>query len=371
MTTRVEDQDSCSRRGFLAAGALMCGAAALGRAQEAAPAVTGDAKLLARLRTPKKHPELVLAPSYEPGAYDALAIDCPFAFFHEGRYHLVHIGFDGTGYRTGLATSDDLVHWKKEGIILDRGPAGSVTEYNAALTWIVRDNVLFGPGTLKKVQGRYLGTYHAYPKPGYETGAAVIGLCWSEDLRHWSLDPPCIKASDPDAGSWEGGGLYKSCIVEEDGLFYMFYNAKTAGEPWAEQTGMAVSADLKTWKRFDGNPVIPVGPKGAFDDIFCSDPGVVRVDGTWTMFFYTLGSDGRARDSVAFSDDLRHWRKSGEILIDVGPSGSVDSRYAHKPSVIVKDGKLHHFYCAVSPMPERTVGKHKTTESRGIGLATS
>lgn len=356
----------CTRRSFLAAGAVVFGAAALGRGAE-----DSDAKLLVRVRTPQKHPELVLAPSYEPGAYDALAIDCPFAFFHEGRYHLVHIGFDGIGYRTGLATSDDLIHWKKEGLILDRGPAGSVTEFNAALTWIVRDNDLYGPGTLKKVQGRYLGTYHAYPKPGYETGAAVIGLCWSDDLRHWLLDPPCLRASDEGAGAWERGGLYKSCLVEHDGTFYLFYNAKTSGEPWKEQTGMAISADLKTWKRFEGNPVVPVGPKGAFDDIFCSDPGVVRVDGAWAMFFYTLGSDGIARDSVAFSDDLRHWRKSGEILIDVGPAGSIDSRYAHKPSVIVKDGKLHHFYCAVSPMPERQVGAHKTRESRGIGLATA
>jgi len=355
----------------LAVGALMCGAAALGRAEEKAAAEIGDAKLLARVRTPKKYPELVLAPSYEEGAYDALAIDCPFAFFHEGRYHLMHIGFDGTGYRTGLATSDDLIHWKKEGLILDRGPAGSVTEYNAALTWIVRDNDLYGPGTLKKVQGRYLGTYHAYPKPGYETGAAVIGLCWSDDLRHWSLDPPCLRASDQGAGVWEQGGLYKSCLVEQNGVFRMFYNAKTTGDSWTEQTGMAMSDDLKMWTRFEGNPMIPVGPKGAFDDVFCSDPAVVRVDDAWAMFFYTLGGDGVARDSVAFSDDLLHWRKSGEILTDVGPKGSVDSRYAHKPSVITRDGRLYHFYCAVAPMAERTVGAHKTSESRGIGLATT
>jgi predicted GH43/DUF377 family glycosyl hydrolase len=256
-------------------------------------------------------------------------------------------------------------------MILDRGPVGSVTEYNAALTWIVRDNELFGPSTLKKVNGRYLGTYHAYPKPGYETGPAAIGLCWSDDLRHWSIEQPCLRASDTDAGSWECGGLYKSCLVEYEETYYMFYNAKTKTEPWVEQTGMATSTDLKTWKRFEGNPLLPVGPKGGFDDIFCSDPGVVRVDGIWTMFFYTLSSDGRARDSVAFSNDLKHWRKSGEILIDTGKPGSIDSRYAHKPSVITKDGKLYHFYCAAAPMKECKVGKDKQSESRGLAVATS
>jgi len=354
------------RRGFLAiVGGCMVSLGSGGAEPDAS-----DADLLDRLRTPNKHPELVLAPSYEVGAFDALAIDCPFVFAHDGRYYMIHIGFDGVGYRTGLAQSEDLVHWKKEGLILDRGAAGSVTEYNAALTWILRDNDLFGPGTLKQVDGRYLGTYHAYPKPGYETGPAAIGLCWSDDLRHWTIDPPCLRASDPAAGAWEQGGLYKSCLVEEGGVYHMFYNAKTNTEPWIEQTGVATSTDLKTWARHEGNPVLTVGRKGSFDDTFCSDPAVARVGGTWAMFFYTLGSDGHARDSVAFSEDLTHWRKSGIILIDIGPPGSIDSRYAHKPSVIVKEHRLYHFYCAVSPMAERAVGRYKQTERRGIAMAT-
>ncbi|NUM53133.1 MAG: hypothetical protein HUU46_05770 [Candidatus Hydrogenedentes bacterium] len=360
-----------SRREFLAAGGSLALTAGLAYAASGPERHGGDADLLAKLCTPNKHPELVLAPSYEAGSYDALAIDCPFVFAADGLYYMVHIGFDGIGYRTGLAHSNDLIHWKKKGLILDRGEAGSVTEYNIALTWIVRDNDLFGTGALKRVQGRYLGTYHAYPKPGYETGPAVIGLCWSDDLREWTIEPPCLSASDTSAGPWEQGGLYKSCLVEESGTYYMFYNAKTKTEPWIEQTGVAISADLKTWRRFERNPILPVGPRGAFDDVFCSDPAVVRVGETWAMFFYTLGSDGRARDSVAFSGDLFAWRKSNEILIDVGPPGAVDSRYAHKPSVIVKDGTLYHFYCAVSPMPERTIGDHKQTERRGIGVATS
>ena len=327
--------------------------------------------VMSRVRTPRKHPSLVLSPSFQEGAYDALAVDCPFAFAHDGAYWLVHIGFDGIGYRTGIARSEDLIHWEKEGVILDRGPAGSVTEYNAALTWIVRDNDLYGPGTLKRVNDRFLGTYHAYPKPGYETGPAAIGLCWSDDLRHWTVEPPCLRASDADADPWECGGLYKSCLMEHEGTFFLFYNAKTRTEPWVEQTGLAISTDLKTWTRADGNPLLPVGPKGAVDDIFCSDPGVVRVDGLWALFFYTLSSDGKARDSVALSEDLKTWRKSGEILVDVGAPGDVDARYAHKPSVITREGRLYHFYCAVAPSPERAVGPYRTSEARGIAVAMS
>ena len=380
MRTDILGARGCSRRQFLsAAGLTLAGA---GLHARAVPALETDkvtspmldpsyASLLSRLRTPRKQAALVVPASYQQGTFDALAVDAPFVFSHDGRYYMTYIGFDGVGYRTGLASSEDLVAWKKEGMLLDRGGAGSFTEFNVALTWIVRENELFGPGTLKKIGGRFLGTYHAYPKPGYETGPAVIGLCWSDDLKQWTLDAPCLHASDPGAGDWERGGLYKSCLVEQDGTYYLFYNAKTADSPWIEQTGVAISADLKTWKRFEGNPVLHVGPKGSFDDIFCSDPGVVRCGDIWAMFFYTLSSDGRARDSVAFSRDLLHWEKSNEILIDTGPPGSIDSRYAHKPAVFAKNGRLYHFYCAVSPATEKKRGNVEVDEIRGIGLATS
>lgn len=368
--------NSLTRRAFLgAAGLVLAGAAAKGdemsespSPQHASPTATD---LLARLRTPHKFPELVLKASYRQGEFDALATDCPFLFRHKRRYYMTYVGFDGTGYRTGLASSTDLVRWEKEGLILDRGPAGSVTEFNAALTWILRDPDLFGEGTLEKIDDRYLGTYHAYPQAGYETGPAAIGLCWSSDFRKWRIKDPFLRASDPDAGTWERGGLYKSCLLRHEGTYYLFYNAKTEGAPWIEQTGLATSKDLKSWKRHEANPVIPVGPKGAFDDVFCSDPYVLRCGGTWVMFYYTLSSDGRARDTVAFSDDLLHWRKSNEILIDVGAPGSIDAQYAHKPGIFAQDGNLYHFYCAVSPAKEKKMGDVEVHEIRGIALATT
>lgn len=359
------------RRRFLtAAGVAGLAAMNSANAQDQGQS-SGAPGTIERLRTPKKHPSLVLTASYKEGAFDSLAVDCPFLFRHEGRFYMTFIGFDGIGYRTGLAVSDDLVHWEKQGLIIDRGPVGSPTEFNVALTWIVRDNALWGPGTLKKVNGRYLGTYHCYPKPGYETGPAAIGLCWSDDILHWELLPPFLFASDPDAAAWESGGLYKSCLVEHEGAFYMFYNAKTADEPWVEQIGLVTSSGLEHWQRHPGNPLIPVGPRGAFDDRFCSDPCVVNAGDAWAMFFYTLSSDGRARDSVAFSTDLLSWHTSGEILIDVGPTGSIDSQYAHKPGVFAHNGVLYHYYCAVAPNPERQRGEVTVSEIRGIALATS
>lgn len=326
--------------------------------------------LMDQLRTPHKTERLVLSPSYQRGAFDSHAIDCPFPFMHDGRYYMTFVGWDTTGYQTGLACSEDLVNWRKLGVILPRGTQDSVIAYNAALTNILRDNDLFGSATLRRVEGRFVGTYHAYPAPGYETGAAVIGLCTSRDLMLWEVGEPVLYAQD--GAEWERGGLYKSWLMEHAGTCYLFYNAKNRADGgWLEQIGVAMSTDLVHWERHPGNPIVSVGAPGAFDDRFASDPCVFRHDGTWVMFYYALCSDGHARDSVAFSPDLLHWTKSQEILIDVGPPGSIDARYAHKPGVIAKGGRLYHFYCAVSPAENRHMGEIEHGEVRGIAVAHS
>ncbi len=75
----------------------------------------------------------------------------------------------------------------------------------------------------------------------------------------WHL-PDRPQFSWRDGEAWERGGLYKSSIVEQDGVFYMFYNAKDQAEDWTEQIGVACSRDLIHWVRGADNPVLKVTP---------------------------------------------------------------------------------------------------------------
>ena len=47
-------------------------------------------------------------------------IDCPSVFRHGGRWYMMYVGIeaDKTGYQTYLAASDDLLNWRKLGVIL-------------------------------------------------------------------------------------------------------------------------------------------------------------------------------------------------------------------------------------------------------------
>ena len=216
--------------------------------------------------------------------------------------------------------------------------------------------------------------YHSYPGEGYEEGPAKIGLAHTNDptLTRWTrFEQPIL--SWEDGAEWERGGLYKSCLLQHEGTFYLFYNAKNAASPWVEQIGLATSTDLLHWTRYAGNPILRVTPN-AWDSRFASDPYVVQDGDTWVMYYYGFDG-GHAQNGIAFSRDLLHWDKHPEPILRYGKQG-LDTKHAHKPAVIDVQGTLYHYYCAVRPsQPSDTAfmnygNSAATSEFRCIAVAT-
>jgi hypothetical protein len=270
-----------TRRKFLASTLVASAAAAAPRSIYAAT------DPIAPYRTPYKYPELIFKATGNKQDFDGLAVDDPIVFRTNGRFHMLYIGFDGTGYQTGLASSTDLIHWTRTALVGPRNPTSQYTKYNLAISSILRDKNLHGSGEALKVNGRYLAAWNAYPGSGYEEGAAVI----------------------QDGASWEHGGLYRPDLFLEDGTYHLYYNAKTdtlpkaEGGGWHEQTGVATSIDLKHWTRYEGNPILHNGPRGTAtypasnplhdqspptpesrDSRFASNPFVVKYGSEYAMF---------------------------------------------------------------------------------------
>ena len=304
--------------------------------------------MIDKYKTPYKYGLPVLSPSGVPGDYNSHGVDCPFVFLHGGRIRMLHVGYNGKGYQTALASSDHpLRGFKTDAVVLRSGEGSGWDMRNAAGVWILSDSDFGRPRTLKKFRDRYWMLYHSYPGEGYETGPARMGLAWceDEDLLRWTrLEEPVLVPED--GADWENGGLYKGCIIEHGGQFYMFYNAKDQRKPWTEQTGVAVSEDLLHWHRYDRNPVLEVTP-GAPDARFASDPCVCLDGERWLMFYF--GFDGKkAVDMLATGTGPYDWRREG-VLIDTGEPGAIDSMHAHKPSMFSYEGTLYHYYCACRP----------------------
>lgn len=326
---------------------------------------------ISKYLTPYKLKKPVLTGSGIEGTFDSLAVDCPFVFYHNSKFYMMYIGFDGKGYQTGLAESTDLVNWTKKGAILKREEHAGWDRVGAAGTWIVKNtNDLYGLSTLKKIDNKYWLVYHSYPEAGYEEGAAKIGLAWTDDeeLMVWHrLPEPVFSWEDGD--DWDKGGLYKACLIEHKGVYYLYYNAKnkTYG-PWVEQTGIATSADMLHWKRHGNNPVVRVSD--GWDSVFCSDPCVVRDDANWLMFYFGFNYH-HAQEGIAVSNDMLHWEKYPNPILHSGTEGELDEIHAHKPSIIYNNGILYHFYCACRKYREGDQSKNLGNEFRCITVATS
>lgn len=185
---------------------------------------------------------------------------------------MMYVGFDGTGYRTALATSTDLLHWEHLSVILRRGEGSGWDTRNIAGTWMMRENQIDAPAVLKKWDGKYWLVYYTYPDSGYEAGPGRIGLAWTEDeslLDGQRLPEPILT---PEEGSdWERGGLYKECLLEREGTFYLFYNTKNSDSRWVEQIGLAHSKNLLDWTQARAEPAAP-GEFRALGQRFCKRP---------------------------------------------------------------------------------------------------
>src|SRR3546814_6925905 len=111
-----------------------------------------------------------------------------------------------------------------------------------------------------------------------EEGPAVIGLAWSDDLIRWHRDDTPILRPE-DGAEWERAGLYRSYLIRDGDIYYLFYNAKNHDTPWLEQIGVATSRDLKPWRRHPGNPTLKVGAPGSTDARVVANLCVMRPNG--------------------------------------------------------------------------------------------
>ncbi len=153
---------------------------------------------------------------------------------------------------------------------------------------------------------------------GYESDPLAVGLAWTADPTKpepWTrLEAPVLTRDQPDCRDWEKLTQYKSNIIHDKDStlgypYVMFYNGKR--DSGYERIGMAVSKDMKTWLRYNKEPVIDNG-KG-----ISGDPQVVRMGDVWVMFCFGASWKPQAFDTFACSHDLVHWTKwTGAHLIE-------------------------------------------------------
>lgn len=311
------------------------------------------------LKTPYKY-GMVVTGTGDEGTVD---VDCQGVFRYQKKWYMTYVSYNSNsafgGYRTNLASSENLLDWKFEGVIFQNS-----AEYPQCAAFpSLCDTEWGGTNELETFDGRYWWTTMEGSVKGYEGEPMNIGQITSENpanpdsyVHERNL---LLTVKDKDVKIGERGTLYKSNVIHDKDKvtgyeYIMYYNAKDS-EPWIERIFMAVSDDMRNWKRYGVEHVLYMD-----GHTITGDPQIVKMKDLWVMniFGYVVGET--AYDTFAVSRDFVNWTLwNGEPTVKA--TEDYDSKHAHKPWVIKYQDVVYHFYCA----------RALDGRSRGIALATS
>ncbi len=289
--------------------------------------------------------------------------DCPVIFRHNGRWYMSFIRISkqvsSSGYDSHLAVSNDLIHWEYLCKTLGRNDLDHWDSRQIALYAGYVDNDLDGEYRIQKVNGKYHFSYLGGNLDGYETDPLMMGQVKADDPinpeTYRKVPFARLTPMDEDARPGEKLTIYKTDLFIDESLttgyrFVNAYNAKASDHK--ESIFLAVSENGEDWMRYGDRPVICDDTQDGRIQIN-GDAQVFKWGDLYVMLYFIL-EDGVAYDTFACSYDLVNWTKwTGEKLIE--SSEPYDNVYAHKPCLIIKDGIVYHFYCAVSDTGERTI----------------
>lgn len=292
---------------------------------------------------------------------DGVLNDSPVVFRDGDKWYMSYIEIDAackTGYRTFLAESDDLIHFRRVTEILtekcdwDKSQCGGYAQ--------MIDNTFGGDNRIRKIDGKYVFAFIGGCLNGYETDPLSLGLCTAavltDDTTYRKQPKPILSGSDADAREGETLTIYKPAMFEDPEMtlghrYVCCYNAK--GPNHRESIYLAVSDDGICWKRYGDHAVIDI--RDSADSVRINgDPQIVRMMDVYVMFYFVHEPGVNTYNTFAVSEDLLHWTKwRGKPLVE--REYPWEDVYAHKQWILKHDDVVYHYYCAVNSKKERFI----------------
>lgn len=212
----------------------------------------------------KRHEEPIFGPEAEyelPGGTED-----PRIVKIDDTFYLTYTAYNGKTARLALATSKDLIHWERHGILfpdLEWSKSGAIVP--------------------QKINGRYWMYF----------GDTNIWAAWSDDLINWTRIEEPVMEPRPDAFDSRLIEPGPTPIITDDGIL-MLYNS--ADGDLVYRTGQAlfdISDPTKLLKRSDDYFLAPdteleVG--GQIPNVVFIE-GLVKLNNTWFLY-YGMGDSG-------------------------------------------------------------------------------
>jgi predicted GH43/DUF377 family glycosyl hydrolase len=222
----------------------------------------------------ERFPDPVLFPTmpYEqPGGCED-----PRIVMFDGTYYMTYTAFDGSTARLCLATSNDLIHWEKHGVLFPGWNQGPISEWTKS-----------GAIVPEKINNRYVMYF----------GDTDIWIAYSDDGIHWIPEEECVMRRSTDPAAFDSLLIEPgpAPVVTEEGIL-LFYNAARMisegadkGKPYYSVGQVLFSRDdPKTVLRRTETPVLVPDSAdelvGQVDYVVFAE-GLVRFRDSWLLYY--------------------------------------------------------------------------------------
>ncbi|MCH8828523.1 MAG: hypothetical protein IID45_02995, partial [Planctomycetes bacterium] len=196
-------------------------------------------------------------------------------------WHLWFTGYDGTGKgqkMLGYATSKDGIHWVRH-----------------AKNPVYRDHWVEDMMVVKQD-----GTFYMFAEGKND----ICQLLTSPDGVRWKrIGPLDIRRTNGKPIS--AGPRGTPTAFHENGVWHLFY------ERYDKGVWLATSTDMKVWRNVSDEPVLKLGP-GPSDRLMIALNQIIKYKGRYYAYYHGSGTPTKPRfwtTNIAVSSDLRHWKK--------------------------------------------------------------
>ena len=172
-----------------------------------------------------------------------------------------------------------------------------------------------------------------------------IGYAYSYNRVDWNKDASNPVLETGAAGAWDSVQVAGPAVIKDGSGFKMWYMGFDGSH---RRIGYATSPDEINWTKHGSNPVLDVGPSGAWDASDVAGPSVVFDGTTYHMWYAGAELNGFTRTyrvGYATSPDGISWTKhAGNPVLDVGASGEWDEKTLHPVDVVFDGTQFHMWY---------------------------
>jgi predicted GH43/DUF377 family glycosyl hydrolase len=299
---------------------------------------------------------VVFRHGHGPGQCDIYGARDVWVYEHEGTYYMHYDAAGPRGWLCSLATSRNMIDWKRHGPVLDFGKPGEDDEKSASYGVTCFDGKVW--------HMFYLGAPNVSPAPDlipsfpYLTMKAKAnspGGPWTKQkaIIPFRTRPFTYYSITASPGQ----------VVKSGDEYLQFFSATTLkkGNPCVQRTlGIARTSSLDSAWTVDPKPMVPIEEQIENSSLYFE-----KSSKTWFLFTNHIGIDKHEYTDaiwVYWSKDLNNWDPENKAVVLDGQNCSWSQKCIGLPSVVTKDNRLAIFYDAPG-------GNSTSHMKRDIGLA--